>query len=87
LECKAHQVVALEQSLGVEDTSGQIRNIDTSERVGLTGVATNCDQVRMVLNIYEGVAVEGKESVVVVKRAAVPLPCMSVRRTIERDHQ
>jgi len=53
-------------------------NIDANERVGLTGVATNCDQVRIGLKVMEGVAIEGKKSIVVVKRTAVPLPCMLV---------
>lgn len=87
MECKAHQIIALEQGVRVEDPSGQIRNIDTSERVGLTGVATNCDQGRIGLKVMEGVGVEGKESVVVVKRTAVPLPCMLVQRAIETDEQ
>jgi len=73
LECEAHGVVALKKRLSVENTTGQIGNVDASEGVGLASVASDDGHVWKCLQRTYGVECEGENAVIVTGLAAVPL--------------
>jgi hypothetical protein len=45
LESKASKVVSLQEGLGIVDTTREVADIDTGERICCTGVAANLDDV------------------------------------------
>lgn len=44
-ECEAREVVTFKQVLGIQHTTSEILDIDTSERVDLSGVSTDLQGV------------------------------------------
>lgn len=73
LEGEAHGIVALEQSLGVEDAAGQAGDVDAGKGVGLARVAAEDEQAGQVAQGVHGVEGEGGETELITDSAAVPL--------------
>lgn len=73
LEGEAGKVVALEQVLGVQNTTGDVRHIQTDEGVDLADVTTELEGVGVGSVTNANVESDIHDGVLVAGRAAVPL--------------
>jgi hypothetical protein len=73
LEGEALEVVALKQSSAVEDATGQVVELESGESVYLTGVATDIQELRVLLGGSNDIGQEEGDGVFVADGAFVPV--------------